>query len=313
MKPILATRTLHAISELMLRDQGASYRRALRDLLPKVEDAYRGDEDPYRSHLGASIIGRDCAREVWYSWHWVTKPQFDGRMLRLFNRGHLEEARFVALLQIIDCEVWQFDEHGSQTRFTGHGGHYGGGLDAVIRGVPDMPSVPLLGEFKTHNDKSFQKLKAQGVRTAKFEHYVQMNQYMGGLNLSNALYLAANKNDDELYGEIVPYDRENHERFMDRARQIIEAKTAPAKINESPGWFQCKFCDHREVCHGSKQPERNCRTCVHAIAGKKNGEWLCTNPNSFDFEHANMGLHVLTKEEQVHGCHAYEVNPAIKV
>src|SRR5690606_7065514 len=169
-----AIKTLNEINRLLAADQGAAFRRHLKVSISKRDDA-SGDEDaPFRSHVGRTVTGRECAREIWYSWRWVTKPRFEGRLIRLFNRGHLEEARFLALLAMIGCKVWYQDDKGNQFRSSDHDGHYRGSLDGVVLGVPDLPDVPCLVEFKTHSDRSFQKLRIAGVRAAKFEHFVQL-------------------------------------------------------------------------------------------------------------------------------------------
>lgn len=305
-KPFVAVKTMEAIEEAMASDQGAHFRTLLRDLLPLQEDGYRGEEESFRAHLGASIIGRDCSRELWYSFRWTTRKDFPGYVLRLFNRGHLEEARFVSLLMIIGCKVWQFDENGEQFRLKGHRGHYAGGLDSVLKGLPEMPDENVLGEYKTHNDKSFTKLVKVGVREAKPEHYAQMNQYMGYYDLQWALYLAVNKNDDKLYAELVPFDATNYGQHQMRAAFIIDSPTPPPKISNSPGWWKCKFCDHKEVCHGSDEADLNCRTCAWAQVADE-GRWLCTHPENYV-----EGGCWLSKQDQLSGCGHYEANPTIK-
>lgn len=55
--------------------------------------------DGHRSHLGASLIGHNCNRYLWYVFRWVQAETFEPRMLRLFNRGHREEAAFISLLE----------------------------------------------------------------------------------------------------------------------------------------------------------------------------------------------------------------------
>lgn len=310
----VATKTLAAIDAALQADQGAKFRGLLRGLMPLAEDAYRDAEDSFRTHLGASLIGRECAREIWYGWHWVTKPKFEGRILRLFNRGHLEEPRFVALLQMIGCQVWQYDENGKQFRISDHRGHYGGSLDGVVRGLPDLdPDTPALTEFKTHNDKSFAKLVAEGVQSAKLEHYVQMQQYMGKYGLRWALYLAVNKNDDTIHGELVEFNSATYTRFLDRAGMIINQQEPPPRINNSPGWFKCKFCDHSPVCHGPTLPERNCRTCAHSAPGE-DGQWVCRSPAQIGKAEAQCWEDpiVIGKESQLLGCEDYELNPTIK-
>lgn len=301
-----AVKTLDAINEALEKDGGASFRENLRKTMPNAEDAYRGEEDRFRSHLGASLIGRECARELWYSFHWALKKEFSGRMIRLFNRGHLEEARFAALLWMIGCKVYQHDEQKSQFRISGVDGHYGGGLDAVIENLPDIPDEPVLGEFKTHNTKSFISVAEDGVRKAKFEHYVQMQQYMGYYGLRWAAYFAVNKNDDDLHVELVPFDPENRDQFYDRAQKIIAATEPPVRISQDPSWFKCRFCDMKPVCHLGVAPEKNCRTCVHSKIGP-DGEWLCTHPTN----DAAFGDNVpLTKDQQLQGCDLYELNPS---
>lgn len=311
--PRIASQTLATISAMLERDQGAAFRQHLRRLMPLAEDAYRDEEGAFRSHLGASLIGRECARELWYSFRWVTKPRFDGRLIRLFNRGHLEEPRMVALLLMIGCTVWQFDENGQQFRIKGHKGHFGGGMDGVVLGIPEIPDEPVVAEFKTHNDKSFQKLKGEGVREAKFEHYVQMQTYMGKNDLRWALYLATNKNDDELYAELVAFDQGTYNKFQERAAAIIDAVEPPPRINNSPGWYKCKFCTHAPVCHGAAMPERNCRTCRWSTP-IEDGKWICENPTVVAAAEAQCWENPieLDKEAQLHGCANYELHSLIK-
>lgn len=312
----LATKTLEAIEAAIKADQGSAFRGFLGKVIPHMGDAYRtGPDEGFRSHMGASLIGGECARKIWYGFRWSTKPTFGGRTLRLFNRGHLEEARMIACLLTIGCQVYQQDENGNQFRIHDAGGHFGGSGDGVAVGLPDLaPGTAALLEFKTHNDASFKKLLLpEGVRGCKFEHYVQMQTYMRKMGLACALYLAVNKNNDELYGEIVTLNVEIAEQFIDRARKIIPMQVAPARMSESPGFFQCKWCDDHPVCHRKAMPVRNCRTCEFARPNTEDGKWWCdnkqrqmellfpaTNPFNEDF--------TLSKDRQLASCEHYKVN-----
>lgn len=323
--PVKATKTIKAINEALVKDRGNLFRKHLRVAIPLAEDAYREDNDPFRTHLGASLIGRECARDLWYTFHWATHPdaipqyhdgtchgppynecpgcvERTGKMQRLFNRGHLEEARFVSLLQMIGCRVWQHDSAGKQFRVSYHDGHFGGSLDSVIEGCPDEPTLPILGEYKTHKADSFKKLLKEGVRSSKLTHFIQMQIYMSGYQLQKGLYLAVNKDTDELYGEIVLFDREQFEKHFHRADQLIKIAYPPKKVNESPGWLTCKFCDHRINCHQDGVPHRNCRTCKHSHAGFS-GLWFCTQPDN-EFEYGSAPE--LDKRAQLAACNRYE-------
>ena len=304
----LATKTVAAINAALELDQGATYRRLLGENIMAAGDAYNPRVERFRNHLGASLLGRDCAREIWYSFRWTTEPHFKGQILRLFNRGHLEEPRFIALLLMIGCEVWQVDANGKQFRMTGgYRGHFGGSSDGVIRGIPDLPNEPVLGEFKTHNDKSFTKLVDEGVMKAKWEHFVQMQCYMGDFKLRYALYLAVNKNNDEIYGELVAYDPQQDERYKQRAIMLVDATEAPARISNSPGWFKCKFCDHSKVCHDTALPVVTCRSC-NWVKLADGGKWLCTHPEAGQ---PSTGI-ALTSKQQETACDAYQLNPTFK-
>ena len=295
---IVATHTVAKIDAMVKADQGSAFREWLGKVIGHIGDAYRTGNEGHRSHMGASLIGGECARAIWYNFRWATKSNFEGRLLRLFNRGHLEEARFIAMLLMIGCEVYQQDENGNQFRISHAEGHFGGSGDGVVIGLPDLPpGTAALSEFKTHNDKSFTELKAKGVRDAKFEHYVQMNVYMRKMGIAVALYLAVNKNNDELYGEIIPLDSAVADQFLDRGEKIVWMAEPPNKLNESPGFFKCRWCDHRPVCHLKAAPDKNCRTCAYSQPAE-DGNWHCTLPG---FEQ------VIPKELQLTGCSHYEV------
>lgn len=291
----LATKTIQAIEDAVQRDQGAAFRRNLALVLPHIKDIYRPEEERHRLHMGASILGNDCARAVWYNFRWATKSNFSGRMIRLFNRGHMEEARIIACLLTIGCQVYQQDAEGKQFRITHAEGHLGGSGDGIVIGCPDLAAgMPALCEFKTHNLKSFTELKEKGVRDAKFEHYVQSNLYMRKMGLAATLYIGANKNDDELYGELLPLNSEIADRFLDRGTKLIQTEEPPKKLNESPGFWKCRFCDHRPVCHLKAAPDFNCRTCVASEVIP--GGWRCRRTGG-----------ALDEEAQLRGCQQYEV------
>lgn len=58
-----------------------------------------------RTHLGASVLGRKCLRQIWYTWRWAHVTKHTGRLLRLFSRGHREEAALAGYLRSVGFEV----------------------------------------------------------------------------------------------------------------------------------------------------------------------------------------------------------------
>lgn len=295
-----ATKTMAAIDKAIEADQGAQFRMNLQPLMPKMEDAYRGASKPFRSHLGASLIGRDCSRELWYSYHWSRQPRFDSRILRLFNRGHLEEARFLAMLQLVPgVQLWYETEEGGQFTFSDIDGHFGSSLDGVVRGLPDLPEGAVAyAEFKTSSRKVFDKVDKNGVQAEKGEHYTQMQVCMHEMDLPYALYMMVCKDTDRIHAEIIEYDRDFALRTLDRARAIIYSNEPLPKIHPSAGFFKCKFCDHLAVCKGTDLPEVNCRTCAHSAPSQAGG-WTCSRGHN-DF---------INSEDGMYGCGEHVYNP----
>jgi hypothetical protein len=307
----LATKTLQAIHESIARDGGAAFRKYEQQVLPHMKDAYDQEKEQHRSHLGASVLGQECERAIAYSFLWAspltprgrkdeTPLAAQSRMRRLWNRGHLEEARFISMLLSAGICVYQQDAQGRQYRIYDLGGHVAGSLDGVLVNVPDLPvDTPALGEYKTHSAKSFAELVDEGVRLAKPQHYVQMNQYMGHMCLSHALYLAVNKDTEDLHAEIIPFDGANFEQFRQRGQRIVFGGTLPERIRgASPGYYVCRYmCDHKDVCFSTLPALRNCRTCRFS-SPVVDGTWVCQ-------------LHriALDKETQRVGCSSYKVRP----
>lgn len=245
----------------------------------------RDVDDWRRPHLGASIIGSECNRHLWYSFRWASHPRTEGRMLRLFERGQREEDWIVEELRLIGMRVETRDytqpvddatgEH-PQFRFEVFGGHFAGSIDGAVLGVLEATKTWHLLEVKTSNDRLFQVLQKQGVAKAQPRHFVQIQIYMHALNLSRALYVCVCKNDDSIYTERVHYDREVALVTLHKAELIIGSPEPLTRISEDPTWFECKFCDHRPVCHLGEveRLERNCRTCLSSTP-VEDGTWWC--------------------------------------
>jgi hypothetical protein len=219
-------------------------------------------------------------------------------MLRLFNRGHLEEARFIAMLLSIGCQIYQQDENGKQYRISDAGGHLGGSGDGIAINVPDLqPDQPCVTEFKTASEKKFNEFKANGVREANFKYFVQMQLYMGKMGIACALFMVVNKNNDEVYAEIVPFDSAIYSMYLDRGVRLVFVNHTPSKLpNASAGWFKCRFCTHIDVCHKGVAPEKTCRSCAYSTV-EQDGTWTCnfTDPKK-----------VLSTEEQYQACDSYK-------
>ena len=106
-----------------------------------------------------------------------------------------------------------------------------------------------------------------------------MCSYGAHYNFRYGLYVAINKNDDDLHFELVELDWKRAHDLSNKAQDIIEAKFPPPRISNNPLYYACKFCHLSEICHNNAPVEVNCRSCKCCVP-VENGEWKCTRFNA---------------------------------
>lgn len=267
---------------------------ALRLAIDHVSASKQGDG--FREHLGASVIGQRCVRKAWYSFRWYKKRTHTGRMVRLLSRGHRQEAIVADLLRDLGATVELADDStGKQFVASILGGHVGGSSDGRISGLEAF-GLEGAGNFecKTSNAKNFSILLSKGVMTAKLDHYVQAQMYMGFFMLPWTLYCCVNKDTDDIALDVIYARPEMFNQYVDRAGEIVQATNPPPRISSNSSWWECKLCDYHDICHHDAEPEHNCRTCGNSqplVAGEY-AEWLCKY----------WDQSIPTKEHQKIGC-----------
>lgn len=250
-----------------------------------IDKSFEADrEDGFRNHLGFSILGRKCSRETYYSWRWAKTATHAGRILRIFQRGHDTEPKMAGWLAKAGFTLETTNPAtGKQYLASYLGGFFGGSSDGLITAVPQwFPHAPKgVFECKSHNTKSFCNLVQKGLATAKSAHYAQTQCYMASFGCHWALYCALNKNDEDLYFEIIPYQSPVAEALFEKAKDTALRTTTPKRISQDPNWFECKMCDYRGICHLKEVPAKTCRSCrfiqprVNEQTGQ--GEWYCSH------------------------------------
>jgi len=245
-------------------------------------------EQGNRKHLGFSQVGDSCNRKLWYIFRHVQEPSFEGRILRLFQRGHNEEYTFVEELRGIGFHVWDADpDTGKQISVGVMGGHVSGSVDAVIKAKKGTRAFEIAGkeaavaEFKTHSNKSFKDLVKKGVKESKPIHYAQTNIYAHKLKLKKCVYIAVNKDNDQLHIERWHTDNELAEDMIKKGQWVASLQEPPEGISDNASWFECKFCGFSNICHEKKMPSVNCRTCLHSTP-EQDGTWSCVKDMTFD-------------------------------
>jgi len=260
-----------------------------------INQAHQDRQEPPRPHLGASMLGHPCDRWLWLSFRWSVIEKFDGRILRLFRRGQLEEHTIVSDLRSAGLDVRNTTQNQARVDF---GKHVSGSMDGVIySGVPEAPNKQHILEIKTHALKSFDDLDKNGVKKAKLMHWVQMQVYMLGSKIDRALYFAICKNDDRIYTERVRLEEAVAQKYVERGHKITLSDRMPEPLSSDPSWYECKFCAAHEFCFKSKiTKEINCRTCAHSTA-IDDSTWRCERHDAdnipYDWQLKGCDSHVL--------------------
>ncbi len=261
-------------------------------IIEKIDEFTVATEDQSpRKYLGASDIGEPCSRKLFYKFRWVGDAKFEGRMLRLFQRGDDAEVEFRGILRTAGFQVFvpykDYLDGESDFQFTDCEKHFCGTCDGV--GL-EPGGEHLLLEFKTYKEETkdrpspaFRALQKRGVREVSPKHWFQIQTYLGELGLTTALYCAVCKNTSELYFEYVDFDRIQFESVLNKAERIINAVAPPERISDNPKSYNCSYCSFRSICH-ENQPIppslRSCRNCAYASPGPS-GSWLCAKDNPF--------------------------------
>lgn len=209
-----------------------------------------------RQYLGASRLGVACERALQFEY---AKAPIDygrdtaGRMLRIFERGHVMEDCMVVWLREAGFDLRTRKADGEQFGFSVADGRLQGHIDGVIVAGPDGFGYPALWENKCLRAKSWRELEKNRLAAAKPVYAAQLAVYQAYLELHEhpAIFTALNADSMEIYTELVPFDAALAQRMSDRAVKIIMATEAgdllPRAFNDQTH-FECKFCSWQDRC-----------------------------------------------------------------
>jgi len=225
---------------------------ALIDTALTVENAGR----PARDYLGGSRLGDACQRRLQYEYLKVPKDdgaEFTGRALRIFALGHVLEDLAIDWLRKAGFDLRTRNRHGEQFGFSAAGGRLQGHADGIIVAAPNGMAVPALWECKSANAKNWRDIAKRGVVKAKPIYAAQIALYQAYLGLTDtpAMFTAINKDNCEIWHELVPFDAERAQAASDKAVRILRACDAGELLprhSADPEHFECRFCAWKERC-----------------------------------------------------------------
>jgi len=209
-----------------------------------------------RQYLGASRLGVACERALQFEY---AKAPVDhgrdipGRMLRIFERGHVMEDCMVAWLRDAGFDLRTRKADGEQFGFSVAEGRLQGHIDGVIVGGPEGFACPALWECKCLGNKSWRELEKNLLAVAKPVYAAQVAIYQAYLELTEhpAIFTAINADTMEIYTELVPFDAALAQRMSDRGLRVISATEAGellARGFHDPTHFECRMCAWQDRC-----------------------------------------------------------------
>jgi hypothetical protein len=226
-------------------------------LIKMIDAVIEAQPQEERAYLGASQIGHDCSRYLWYKYN-GHKEKFDAKTLRRFADGHRTEA--VVLDWLRDCEgieIYTRGNEGNQIGFNSFNGAFAGHYDGIGRGFPQAPATWHIVEVKCVGEKPFEelcKLKAQDEKTAivrwKPEYFSQVQVYMHAEELTRAIHIVATPGARDLISVRTEYDRAHAEAMFAKAKRITDATEPPERIGDAT-FYKCRMCPLKDVCHGT--------------------------------------------------------------
>lgn len=214
-----------------------------KNVLSKKIDAYQSkDTQDKRDYIGASTIGSNCYRRIWYEYKGYLATQVPVKTRRTWDIGKKLESLILDWLELAGLTLDRNWPELQSTRVPFLRGH----VDAVWikKGKPFA-----IIEIKTAKNGSFRVLESKGVREWDPGYYAQIQTYMGMSGIYSAYVLALNKDSSELYDEVVTFDPDFYAKLEDKALLIGRSPVEPPKIHASPLWFECKMCKFNKVCH----------------------------------------------------------------
>lgn len=251
-----------------------------------AEVELRASAEAPRPYLGASIIGTECERRLWYGFRWVVVERFTATTLYRFDDGHRVEDVLAARLRLVPgIELHTMDpESGRQFGVSDFGGHFRGHLDGAILGLRQAPKTWHVWEAKCTNDEKLDKLiklKAGGEKAALAAwdpvYHAQAVIYMHYTGMERHYLTAASPGGRRTEGVRTNADALAAAKLKAKAERIIFSPVPGGRISNDPSWYQCKMCPAHAFCHnvGDVQlPDVHCRSCTHATP-ERDGTWSC--------------------------------------
>ena len=207
-------------------------------------------QEPKRDYLGFSSIGHLCLRYLWLNHHKPElKESFSEKQAAIFENGHWVERKLIQQMRDAGMIIT-----GQQKEASYFDGQFKGHVEGFIENHPEYGKIPF--EIKGLNQTSFKELVKKGVKEKFYNYYVQNQMNIFAHEFDKLVFIAENKNNQDLYEEVILLDKYCVYETMEKAEKILFG-TIPKGISYRRDWYQCINCqfNHDEACRKTWEGE----------------------------------------------------------
>lgn len=224
-----------------------------------IDDNFQHSHKPRKQNRISASQWHNCDRNLWLRRRNAVDNKLDGRVIRLMDFGHQMEPIFIDWLRSIGAKVAMREAELPN-------GH----IDGVVK-LPGHDAMLL--EMKTANNTRFNAIKKHGIVTACPGYHYQVQLYMhqsialskSGKPLEKCLFMVMNKDNHELYFEIVDRNEWYAEEFLMRIDNADNDEIPAKNVAD----YECNMCNYKELCDKNALPALSCGTCAHWSAKNK--------------------------------------------
>lgn len=218
------------------------------ELTKLIEYQQRTIKDKPRDYIGASSIGSECSRQIWYECKGFEGEPIETKYRRVFDMGRWLETLVVQWLKESGLKIETGNEGNEFLEVVAEKmPYFKGHMDGVI--LSNSGEKYIL-EIKSAKDSSYKTFLNKGIELWFPKYYYQLQSYMGMSGIHSSSIIVLNKDTSDISDNVVLFDKRKYDDLKIKAQTIYHSEIEPPRINNSPAWYLCRICKFRKICHG---------------------------------------------------------------
>lgn len=259
------------------------------------------NSEPPRDYLGLSGLGRECGRALWYGFRHAKKSSRPASLIRAAQDGFAGEKLMIERFKMVDGVKLEFTGK-DQLEFSDLSGFLAGHPDGLISGISPNIEQYHIWEHKQCQESKFNKLvklvdgnESTALKGWDYTYYCQAMLYCYYSELDSHMLTCSTPGGRATISCQTESNTDLALQLIEKAKNIIFSDAAPQRINNSPSFYLCKWCEFSDICHTKTEvPQLNCRTCLHSTP-ETHGGWSCAKHDidiDENFEHVGCDKHL---------------------